>query len=87
MLDNTVVLWANNMHDGAQHSHGPHLPWILAGGGGGYFKTGRYLDLSAAPVPHNRLLMTLADAMDVQLPTFGDPKYCTGGVLSQARGA
>jgi hypothetical protein len=86
MLDNTAVLWANNMHDGAAHTHGPHLPWILAGSCGGTIKTGRYVDLSSAPVSHNRLLLALCEAMGVGVPSFGDPAYCVGGALPQLRG-
>jgi hypothetical protein len=85
LLDNTIVLWANNMHDGAAHSHGPHLPWIIAGRGGGRIGAGRFLDLSASPVPHNRLLLSLCEAMDVPAATFGDPQYCTGGPIAELR--
>jgi hypothetical protein len=39
MLDNSIVLWGNHMHEGADHGS-QQIPWILAGKGGGYFKTG-----------------------------------------------
>jgi hypothetical protein len=86
MLDNTIVLWTNNMNRGDNHTCGPNMPWLLAGRGGGYFKTGRFIDRTGSPVPHNRLLLTLAQSMGVQTDTFGDPKYCAGGALGELRG-
>ena len=40
MLDNTVVLWGNHMEDGSSHG-AQKMPWIIAGKGQGYFKTGQ----------------------------------------------
>jgi hypothetical protein len=42
LLDNTVVVFANELHDGNTHSPDPSLTF-LAGSGGGYFKTGRHI--------------------------------------------
>jgi hypothetical protein len=75
MLDNTIILWGNNMHNGGAHSCGPHMPWLLAGRGGGAIRTGRFLDFGTRPIPHNRLLASLARAMGAQVDGFGDPKY------------
>ena len=36
MLDNSVLLFANNMGEGGSHTN-QRLPWIIAGSGGGYF--------------------------------------------------
>jgi hypothetical protein len=52
-------------------------PFILAGGAGGYFKTGRMIDF-AGDVPHNNLLVSLLNSMGVNATTFGDPAFCTG---------
>jgi hypothetical protein len=84
LLDNTAVLLLNHMHDGAAHSHGPHLPVILAGRGGGYFKPGQFVDLGD-PVPHNALLVELARAMGVETDSFGDPQYNGTSALSMLR--
>ena len=75
MLDNTVVLFANHMTNGSRHNW-DDLPWILAGGCGGYFKTGRYLR-AAANTPTNKLFVGLAAAMGVTVPgdSFGNPEY------------
>jgi hypothetical protein len=77
MLDNTVVFLLDTLSDGSAHAcHS--MPWILAGGCGGYFKTGRYLKYDN--VPHNGLYVALANAMDVPPPNqvFGDPKWGNG---------
>jgi hypothetical protein len=85
MLDNTAVCLINHMHDGAAHSHGPALPVVLAGSCGGYFKPGRYIDLSDSPVPHNNLLVELANAVGAETTSFGDPQYNGSSALSVLR--
>jgi hypothetical protein len=40
LLDNSVVLWANHMEDGASH-FSQKVPWLLAGKAGGTLKTGQ----------------------------------------------
>lgn len=70
MLDNTLVVWGNDLGNGAAHSSYP-VPFVIAGSAGGYFPTGRFLDYGDAP--QNRLLVSICNAMgldDVQ--TFGD---------------
>lgn len=84
LLDHSVVLFANNMHDGAKHSHGPHLPWILAGGHG-HLATGRFVDLGDRPVPHQRVLASLCEYMGVDPTGFGTPAY-NAGPLAALRG-
>ena len=44
VLDNTVAVWMNEMSDGNAHNLN-NAPIIQAGGGGGYFKTGRIINL------------------------------------------
>ncbi len=76
VLDNSVVLWTNELGKGNSHTLND-IPWVMAGGAGGYFRTGRYLQYSNQP--HNNLLVSLMNAMG--LPgerTFGDPEFCTG---------
>ena len=67
ILDNTIVFWHNEFgHDGHDNQHTRH-PAIIAGGGGGVLKLGRYLRLrdiaSSDRVPHNLLLTSIAQAM------------------------
>lgn len=78
MLDNTVLLNANVMGNGASHSN-QRLPWILAGKGGGYFRTGRLI--KAPGTPHNRVLTSIANAMGSNVTEFGKSGY--GGPLTQ----
>lgn len=79
MLDNTLVVWVNELGTGANHSH-ENIPWVIAGNVGGYFKTGQLV--SFPKEPHNRLLMSLCHAMGAPVETFGDPDYCKAGPLT-----
>jgi hypothetical protein len=53
------------------------MPYVLAGGAGGAFTTGRFVSYEGSP-PHNNLLVSLLNAYGVEETTFGDPQYCTG---------
>jgi hypothetical protein len=76
LLDNTVLLWGNELGAGNTHSH-KNIPWLLAGGAGGFFKTGRALQL--ADRPHNDLLVSVCQAMGYSdVTSFGIPGVCTG---------
>jgi hypothetical protein len=75
MLDNTLVLWAKELADGRRHD-GKSVPFILAGKAGGYLKTGRYLNFGGAP--HQKLLVSVCQAMGLTNPTFGEPSHGTG---------
>jgi hypothetical protein len=75
LLDHTVVLWCNELSNGAAHSR-RGMMYVLAGSCGGYFRTGRYLTFSGDY--HNNLLVSLCNAMDVPATSFGNPAYCTG---------
>ncbi len=76
MLDNTVLLWGNELGVGNTHDY-RNIPWMLAGGAGGYLNSGRYLQF--ADVPHNNLLVSICNAMGFSdVTTFGIPGVCTG---------
>lgn len=75
LLDNTVILWCNELGIGNAHSR-TDMPYVLAGSCGGYFDTGRYLVFDDRN--HNDLLVSLCNAMDVGVTTFGNPAYCAG---------
>lgn len=76
MLDNSLVLWGNELGAGNTHSY-TDIPWVLAGSAGGYFKTGRQLNYQN--VPHNNLLVSVCNAMGFDdVSTFGIPGVCTG---------
>jgi hypothetical protein len=77
VLDNSVVLYTNELSDGKAHSY-MDLPYILAGSAGGYFKQGEYVLLGEdgnawedQRAPHNRLLNTVVNAMGIESEWFG----------------
>jgi hypothetical protein len=76
LLDNTVVLWGNELARGNSHAQ-QNVPFVLAGSCGGALRTGRYLKYDGT-VPHNNLLVSVMNAMGVPDQTFGNPAYCTG---------
>lgn len=76
MLDNTLLLWGNELGAGNTHTH-KDIPWLLAGGAGGYFEMGR--PLAYPDQPHNNLLVSVCNAMGLSdVTTFGIPGVCTG---------
>ena len=75
MLDHTVILWINELAQGNTHSH-QRMPFVMAGGLGGHFRTGRYLAYQNQP--HNNLLVSLQNAFGIESATFGAPEFCTG---------
>ncbi|MFT3928498.1 MAG: DUF1552 domain-containing protein [Myxococcales bacterium] len=77
LLDNTVLLWGNELGAGNSHTY-KNIPWVLAGGGGA-FTTGRYLQYSGDGQPHNNLLLSVCHAMGLDdVTSFGIPALCTG---------
>jgi hypothetical protein len=79
MLDNTVLLWGNELGVGNTHDY-KNIPWMIAGGGG-TIKSGRYLQYP--DVPHNDLLVSVCNAMGFSdVTTFGIPGVCTGPLAS-----
>lgn len=75
LLDNTVVVWVNELGKGNTHTRNG-IPFMLAGGCQGHFKTGRAIDFGGQP--HGRLLVSLCQAMDVNVDTFGKPENSQG---------
>jgi hypothetical protein len=74
VLDNTLVLWGNEVSQGNTHSH-ENMPFVMMGGGF-YFRTGRYLKYESAS--HNDLLVSILNAFGVDATTFGQPDLCHG---------
>jgi len=81
MLDSSVVVGMNNMRTGTHETTG--VPVVMAGSCGGYFKTGRSLNLPAG-TPNNGLLIALCNAMGAHTDTFGSAAY--GGELAVLKG-
>ncbi|MEI6524579.1 MAG: DUF1552 domain-containing protein [Planctomycetota bacterium] len=78
MLDNTTILWTNELGKGNSHTL-ENIPFVLIGGGLG-FRMGRSLKYKS--VPHNRLLMSLAHGFGHQIARFGNENYCNDGPLA-----
>jgi hypothetical protein len=78
VLDNTLVVWGNELSVGSTHLH-RRIPFVAIGGANGQLNTGRYVSFPS--YPHNRLLVTIMAAMGVQADSFGDPDFGAGGPL------
>ena len=77
VLDHTLVVWGSEIGRGWDHSF-DLVPFVVAGGGNGAWPTGRFLD--AGGVEHNRLLVSIARAMGVDIDTFGGTDPSVGGL-------
>ena len=80
MLDNTLIVWTNELGKGNSHTL-DNIPFVLLGGGFG-FEMGRSVKFNG--VAHNRLHLALAHAMGHKLETFGKASLCEGGPLKLA---
>lgn len=80
MLDNTTILWTNELGKGNSHSL-DNIPFVFVGGGLG-FKRGRALKFENEP--HNRLWLSLAHAFGRDIKTFGNKDLSSGGPLALA---
>ncbi|MEM9191829.1 MAG: DUF1552 domain-containing protein [Myxococcota bacterium] len=74
MLDHTVVMWCTEMAEGDRHTF-RNMPYVIAGGTD-YFRTGRYVDCGGAP--HNQLLVSVCQALGLDVERFGDRDYAQG---------
>ena len=78
LLDNTLLIWTNELGKGNSHTL-DNIPFVCVGGGLDW-QMGRSLKYDR--VPHNRLLLALAHGFGHEIKTFGNPDYCGDGVLS-----
>ena len=78
LLDNTLIVWTNELGKGNSHTR-DNTPFILVGNGLD-FRMGRSLRYNR--VPHNRLLMSLAHSFGHRIEQFGNPNFCGAGILS-----
>jgi hypothetical protein len=63
LLDNTLVVYCNELHTGWDHKPGP-TPAVLCGRMGGALKTGRYVEYPKdTPLTHNNFLVSLCQVM------------------------
>ena len=78
LLDNTLIVWTNELGKGNSHTL-DNIPWVLVGNGLD-FKTGRALKYPM--VPHNRLLLSLAHGFGHHITSFGNRDFCGKGPLT-----
>jgi hypothetical protein len=77
LLDNTLIVWTNELGQGNSHTL-DNIPFVLVGNGLD-FKMGR--SIKYARLPHNRLLLALAHGMGHRIDKFGNPDFCGQGPL------
>jgi hypothetical protein len=88
LLDDSVVMWTNDLANGPPHSYS-NLPQVLAGGAGGFLRTGQYID--AGNVTHNKLLNTIINAVGIRnsdnsyFDSFGDSTLPRGVIPAMIR--
>lgn len=78
LLDNTTIVWTNELGKGNSHTRND-IPFVMVGGGLG-FKMGRAVKFKHQA--HNRLLMAISEAMGHPVESFGNPDYCGEGPLT-----
>ncbi len=78
LLDNTTIVWTNELGKGNSHTLND-IPFVLVGNGLG-FKMGR--SLKYKQTPHNRLLLSLAHGFGHRIDKFGNPDFCDDGPLT-----
>jgi len=83
LLDQTVIYWFNRHGDGNAHSNFA-LPNVLLGGAGGAFEMGRFLQLPGTSP--TRVLISIANAMGVDVPTFGELEFTETSGLAALSG-
>lgn len=79
MLDNTLVVWLNELGKGNNHAL-ENIPFVLVGGKAHGIKTGRQIQFNKTA--HNRLWLSIAQSMGHGIETFGMKQHCGGGALN-----
>ncbi|MFN0165524.1 MAG: DUF1552 domain-containing protein [Bryobacteraceae bacterium] len=70
LLDNSMIVYGSGLSDGNQHWH-HDLPLVLAGKGGGLFKSGRHIKYRSE-TPMNNLFLAMLDTVGVRTDKLGD---------------
>jgi hypothetical protein len=77
LLDSTIVLVCHEMSDSVLHSFTQNQ-YILAGNAGGRWATGKYHEVE--DTNHGALLVSICNAMGIDIDVFGDPEAGDGGL-------
>src|SRR5262249_42662899 len=78
LLDNTLLIWTNELGKGNSHTL-DNIPFVLVGNG---LPSRRGRSLKLPKVPHTRWLLALAHGFGHRLARFGNPDFCGGGPLN-----
>ena len=78
LLDNTLIVWTNELGKGNSHTL-DNIPFVCVGNMPG-LTMGRSHKFNR--VPHNRLLLSLAHGFDHKITKFGNPDFCGDGPLN-----
>ena len=78
LLDNTLIVWTNELGKGNSHTL-DNIPFVLVGNGLD-FKMGRSLKFKREA--HNRLLLSLAHGVGHRIDKFGNKDFCAAGPLN-----
>lgn len=82
VLDNSCLVWVNNMWSGSRHDS-QKVPLLTAGGLGGTMKTGRALNYLDAGDDNRKLCslyLSILNRMGVEAKTFGDAETPLAGL-------
>lgn len=77
LLDNTTIVWTNELGKGNSHTL-DNIPFVMVGNG---LNVPMGRSLKFGKVAHNRLLMSLAHAFGHHVTKFGNPDFCGDGPL------
>jgi len=81
MLDTSAIFWCSEIQHPNSHAQ-DNMPFAVIGTAGGAIRSGRWVKYSA--LPHNNLLVSLANAYGLGLSTFGKANFCTGPLANFA---
>jgi hypothetical protein len=79
LLDNTLIVWTNELGKGNSHTL-DNIPFVLVGNGLD-FRMGRSIKFRRTA--HNRLLLSLAHGFGHPIDRFGNPDFCGDGPLPE----
>ncbi len=77
MLDNTLLVWTNELGKGNSHTL-DNIPFVMVGGNLGW-KNGKSHKFTRTS--HNRLLIAMAHGFGHNIASFGNVEYCKDGPL------
>ena len=79
LLDNCMIVYGSGIADGNAHAH-HDLPVLMAGKGGGAFKTGRHIKFEK-DTPMTNLYLSMLDNVGVRVDRLGDSSGRLQGLM------